>query len=213
MTLRWIQVDNDARTQPSTGSYSDWKQEIATDCGKRCVYCGIRQCRYYGLDPYHVEHFKPKSKFPDLKNEIKNLFLACAVCNRFKGSDWIEEGHVAFEIGEYASPADNDFNELFSVDQSFSVSSVEPIGTYMIVKLFLNRPQLISDRRLDELQQRMKSVCFYLSGVTDNLMELNGDESKSLLAEIVKALSRLHQLRDSLDESSPYELSDIRRKK
>lgn len=37
---------------------------------------------------YAVEHYKPKSKFPNLETEYINLFYSCGTCNGRKGTFW-----------------------------------------------------------------------------------------------------------------------------
>lgn len=42
---------------------------------RRCMKCG-----YVGHE-LHVDHIKPKSKYPELKYDIKNLQILCKLCN------------------------------------------------------------------------------------------------------------------------------------
>jgi len=111
--LRWKQVDNSARQQPVAGAYTDWKEEIAHDCGHQCVYCAIPEAAFGGIDNFHVEHYRPKSIFQDLRDTITNLYLACSICNRFKGNDWPAEPPDDHSISCYPDPADHDYNALF----------------------------------------------------------------------------------------------------
>lgn len=46
--------------------------------------CYLCENRYPSA--YHIDHFKPKSKHPELKYAWNNLFLACSHCNMIKGS-------------------------------------------------------------------------------------------------------------------------------
>ena len=77
--MNWNKIDNKIRKQPKTGEYSDWKQQIADDCFNKCVYCSIHESPWGGIDHFHIEHFRPKSKFDKLKNIIQNLFHCCPV--------------------------------------------------------------------------------------------------------------------------------------
>lgn len=56
----------------------------------KCMMCG-RSPKLHGVI-IHVDHIKPRSKFPDLSLEITNLQLLCAACNKGKGNkydtDW-----------------------------------------------------------------------------------------------------------------------------
>ena len=44
-----------------------------------CTLCGAR-------DRLHVDHIKPKSKYPELSLDINNLQVLCADCNLGKGN-------------------------------------------------------------------------------------------------------------------------------
>lgn len=56
--------------------------------GKKCRLCGFQ-----GLNQrLHVDHIKPRSKYPDIEMEISNLQVLCESCNLGKGAwdetDW-----------------------------------------------------------------------------------------------------------------------------
>ena len=58
--------------------------------GRTCMCCGAM----HGIDGVviHVDHIKPRSKYPELSLEIKNLQILCGDCNKGKGAwdetDW-----------------------------------------------------------------------------------------------------------------------------
>lgn len=54
-----------------------------------CVYCTISESEASGAT-FHVDHFRPQSKFPHLIDEISNLRYACPRCNLIKGNHWIK---------------------------------------------------------------------------------------------------------------------------
>lgn len=59
-----------------------WKALKASDgC---CVYCG-RSRTSHGV-VIHVDHIKPRSKFPHLALELSNLQVTCEDCNLGKGT-------------------------------------------------------------------------------------------------------------------------------
>lgn len=47
---------------------------------RECACCGNRHCEM------HVDHIKPKSKYPELMYDLNNLQLLCAECNLGKGN-------------------------------------------------------------------------------------------------------------------------------
>jgi len=54
--------------------------------GKRCAACGAES------GEFHVDHIKPRSKFPELELSLENLQVLCKDCNLGKGAwdmtDW-----------------------------------------------------------------------------------------------------------------------------
>ena len=59
----------------------------------------------------HIEHYRPKSKFPELTFDWENLLLACGVCNsaEYKGDNFPE----ASENGPYINPCNDSPEEHF----------------------------------------------------------------------------------------------------
>jgi 5-methylcytosine-specific restriction endonuclease McrA len=54
--------------------------------GSKCQACKTE------VGPMHVDHIKPRSKFPELQLEVSNLQILCEACNLGKGNwdetDW-----------------------------------------------------------------------------------------------------------------------------
>lgn len=82
----------------TTGAFyasEDWRR-LRYQAPKRssgtCECCGARPS--YGR-PLHVDHIRPRSRFPDLALDLSNLQVLCADCNIGKGAwdatDWRHE--------------------------------------------------------------------------------------------------------------------------
>lgn len=60
--------------------------------GKACQCCGASNTEI------HVDHIKPRSKFPHLELDIENLQILCKACNLGKGNtdsiDWRTSGTI-----------------------------------------------------------------------------------------------------------------------
>jgi len=56
-----------------------------------CFYC---EQKIGKTDYAHIEHFKPKSQFPELTFEWENLHLSCQKCNLKKGIKWDFENPI-----------------------------------------------------------------------------------------------------------------------
>lgn len=57
------------------------RSKVLNTYGKDCMKCGAKS-RKAGC---HVDHIKPKSKFPHLKLIFHNLQVLCRACNKLKG--------------------------------------------------------------------------------------------------------------------------------
>ncbi len=71
------------------------RRALIKEQGAICCYCGTR----IGIDDSHVEHFRPKKKYPQLQLEYDNLLCSCQSelqktepkhCGNAKGS-WFDE--------------------------------------------------------------------------------------------------------------------------
>jgi len=60
-----------------------WKAlryDVLLKYGRTCMLCGVI------AKPPHIDHIKPRSKFPELAYEVSNLQVLCADCNEGKGN-------------------------------------------------------------------------------------------------------------------------------
>ena len=115
----------------------------------QCVYCG----RGISLDRkqhYHIEHFRPRSKYPELQLDYTNLFLSCgpegdhgarSTCGHHKG-DWFEEGcHIP--------PAPEACAERFRFHSSGRITGDgSPEADRMIATLNLEHRELVTERQV-----------------------------------------------------------------
>ena len=117
------------------------KKYLAEDFSHRCAYCDDRDSLAGGYKSYHVEHFVPKEKFPDLKFTYENLLYSCPFCNCSKNDDWV--GSTADENVKgnrgYVSPCDADYQRhLDRNDRTGEIVPQTPLGQYMYEHLNLS---------------------------------------------------------------------------
>lgn len=67
----------------SRWSHTEIRDSLRFETYGKCAYC---ESEVDSVAWPHVEHLRPKSKFPDLVLDWKNLTLACPRCNQNKGS-------------------------------------------------------------------------------------------------------------------------------
>lgn len=213
--MKWIKVASTGRIQPTTGKYNEWKAQIATDCGRQCVYCAIPESKYGGLDNYHVDHFRPKSikRFARLENIIANLFLACAICNRFKSDDWPNDPANDNSIAAHIDPSVHDYNDVFELDTaSFNILGKVTAAKYIIERLFLNRPQLIFERRTFSATKRIEAFEQFARDALSELQKLPPAQNSELLTKLLNAILDIRSAERWNAAIPPYEIHDIKRK-
>ena len=121
---------------------------LYTEQTGQCVYCG-RRISLDAHGKFHVEHFRPRSKYPDLQLDHANLFLSCGpegkdghrqTCGGFKRSWFDEERHVP--------PAPESCAERFRFRSSGHIAGDgAPEAEKMIEVLNLNHRELVTERR------------------------------------------------------------------
>ncbi|MDD9983357.1 MAG: TIGR02646 family protein [Gammaproteobacteria bacterium] len=132
--------------QPERGAT---EQSLFAEQTGQCVYCG-RGISLARKQHHHIEHFRPRSKYPDLQLDYANLFLSCgpdsdhgaqSTCGHHKG-DWFEEDcHIP--------PAPEACAERFQFRSSGRIAGDgSPEADKMIAKLNLNHPELVTERQV-----------------------------------------------------------------
>jgi hypothetical protein len=159
-----------------------------------------------GVYCFHVEHFEPKSKAPERTNDWSNLFYACPICNVFKGNDWPEPGSPI----AYVNPSVVDYEAIFLRRPAGLITGRTPAASYMIERLYLNRPQLILERREAELRERLGTIRQVLSELVP-VARQRGQEAFDKVLECFERLNSVSQLADELVYQTPYEAADVRR--
>jgi uncharacterized protein (TIGR02646 family) len=153
-----------------------FRQALIDEFDNRCAYCESK----LGLtSPPEIDQFYPKSLYPDKAFQLDNLLLCCSVCNRNKGNSFPldEEG-----LPLLLNPRFDNFGEHLTIEKDGTASSISARGKTTIKLLDLNRPALIEERKLKQLEKDFLanyskiSDTFYLnfSENIKNIRELNG---------------------------------------
>lgn len=151
----WLESANDDWTPayPFDSSHviDEVREALLAEQRGLCVYCGKRLNLEKPGATFHIEHFRPQSRYEGHACDFQNLFLSCGLkddkgrpsptCGNHK-QNWFEEGcHVApiypdctlrfrFSLTGHVFPA--------AVDDTAAES--------MITHLNLNHPELVKDR-------------------------------------------------------------------
>lgn len=141
-----------------SNNYLIYKEQLVKDFRDLCGYCGKN--RNYFFDNFQIDHFRPKSKYPDLKNDYNNLVLSCPICNRNKSDDWPTNDKNVYHndsIG-YVDPASKEFDEVFYRDEDGNIFSNYDYGKYMITKLKFDIRPIKELWKLERLYQAKKNI-------------------------------------------------------
>lgn len=135
-------------------SYRSYKKPIIKDFNNRCGYCDSLDFWCGGPRFYHIDHFKPKSIFPELETEYSNLVYACPYCNIFKSNDWSVD-----EVCKYIDPCEVEYSEHLYRERNGAILPSTKCGEFISEKLHL---YLLRHR-----------VTWMLTRIQDVLVELN----------------------------------------
>jgi hypothetical protein len=170
-----------------------------------CILFNTRNALGGGIDHYHIDHFRPQSKFEDLVNEITNLYHCCPICNKFKSNDWKNEPNDLNTIC-YPDPSDYNYTELFYLDTNkFTLEGKYLASSYLINRLYLNRPQLVYERREIFLNLRYKLL---IKETEKLILECDDNELKN---ETIKIIIRITQFMLTRTNVPPYKIEEIKK--
>ena len=72
--------ENPERTYkgPELKPYGKYKSKLVEDFNGRCGYTDCNHLWFGGRRNFHIDHFKPKSKYPHLETKYSNLVYSCS---------------------------------------------------------------------------------------------------------------------------------------
>lgn len=121
---------------------ADVRREVYDRAGGRCEYCLIHERdTFLGCQVDHIVSEKHGGP-----NDASNLALACACCNRAKGSDVGSLSEATGDFVRFFNPRIDDWTAHFSLNEDlFAPLSV--IGEATIRILRLNSAERVLERR------------------------------------------------------------------
>ena len=137
-------------TGSKLASYRGYKKYLKKDFNGRCGYTNCSHLWFGGSSNFHIDHFKPKSKYPNLEAEYKNLVYSCSYTNIAKSDDDFD----------YLDPCDEDYNKHFYRDIKGNIfpaaTSDKAVYMHTKLKLYLSRYSIIY--MLDILLEKMNKI-------------------------------------------------------
>jgi HNH endonuclease len=140
-------------------SYRRYKPFLRVEFMRRCVYCRMPDGPK-GEDSFGVDHYRPVSRFRELRSEYTNLFYSCNPCNRRKGNFWPTE--TQWQEGVFLP---NPCDYAMSQHLQFRGCRVEPLsraGELAVEMLMLNAEEILHYR---EFVVRSIKRCLERAGV------------------------------------------------
>lgn len=205
--MKWIKITKDPLNLPIRGTYRDWKEQIAIEGHHQCVYCAIHENLMGGIRNFHVEHYRPRKRFNELENDYLNLYYACPICNTFKGSDWPSNPKNDHSIAAYPNPSEVDYNILFKLSEVDGfIEGTNVAALYILEKLYLNRPQLVTARRMELIHNRIYEEVNMIRGLINLIDE---KEYKRYAELFINLLVEVSNLENQLRKIPYYQKQDI----
>ncbi len=120
------------------------RRRVAHEAGGRCGYC-LTSEDIVGT-PMDFEHIIPECKGGPTQEE--NLWLACSLCNSYKGSRTEYEDQVSGQIVRLFHPRQQVWSEHFEwIDGGTRILGLTAVGRATVEALRLNRRPLAFSRR------------------------------------------------------------------
>ena len=129
-----------------TGSYRLFRPYLRRDFRQCCAYCLLHEFWAGGESNFEIDHFRPVSKFPELKREYSNLCYACHVCNFYKWDHWPSSDLEAQGIG-FVDLCTSEFDQHYLLQSDGFLEPLTLAANYTLTLLHLNSSHLIALRR------------------------------------------------------------------
>lgn len=179
-------------------SYRSYKEDLRRDFSSRCGYCDALDEFFGGIRGYQIDHFAPKSLFPEWLLEYQNLVYSCPICNRAKSNKWVGTEKTVPNDGSsgFVDPCDPDLDNHLGRDSRGRIRPKSDLGRYMIANLNLSliRHQFVwQTQKMDELLGELLELEQRLSDDTKHY--------RSVVEEIVRVTREYREYRRRAFES------------
>lgn len=156
--------------------YQTYKPYLRNDFNGRCGYTDCPDQWFGGPKCFHIDHFKPKSKFPALVNQYDNLVYSCSYVNILKTDD----------IDGMIDPCSSEFNEAFYRDKHgyICANSANTNALFMHRKLKLGLERYRIVWTLETLKETLQNLSSMVSNSSTTFSDEEARETMILFAEL-----------------------------
>jgi len=138
------------------------RETLIDEQGSLCCYCG------QGIDSggSHIEHFRPRSKYPDLETEYGNMHASCeskSSCGTAKGDSFdealcissleVEEGRFFYTLEGEVRPKDHSDEAAAYMIKILNLNAIALVGMRKELLTKVLPPGLMDGLSSDELQK------------------------------------------------------------
>ncbi|MCY4216735.1 MAG: hypothetical protein OXC92_07130 [Flavobacteriaceae bacterium] len=139
--------------------YSKYKTKLAEDFNHKCGYTDCNHVWFGGIRNFHIDHLKPKSKYPHLETKYSNLVYSCPPINIAKSDDDFD----------YLDPCDDDLNKHFYRTKTGEIFPFKHSNRakymYYKLKLYLKKYSIIY--MLEEIRNKMTKLELVIKSIED----------------------------------------------
>ena len=166
--------------EPSDSRWREFRPVLASRTNNNCWYCE-RQCREVGGWAPTVDHFRPRSRFPQLVYAWSNWIFSCQRCNEIKNNNWPESGYI--------DPCAADMMECPEQYFDYETDTGKIVARNGLSDTARNRAWNTIDglglSRRDLVNPRFTSVRQFIREFTERLLELSATDRDSLIADFL----------------------------
>jgi len=168
-------------------NYRSFKSYLRDDFNKRCGYCDDSDFYLGGSRGYHIDHFKPHSKFPALKETYSNLVYTCPYCNGAKSDKWKD-------VNGFIDPCESEYDNNLERTRDGQIQYKTDQGKYIFenLNLGLRRHELFWLIR--KLQTQKELINSKIDIANDNELEI---------------LKAFKEIQNKIDEYTQFLSEDI----
>ncbi len=176
--------------------YQSYKSQLRKDFNSKCGYCDDHDKFCGGMRGYHIDHFAPKSKFPEWKNSYQNLVYSCPYCNGAKSNKWLGDKIFPSHNGNegFIDPCDQEYDQHLFRDFRGHISGHDCLGEYMVQNLRLYLLRHVWTWQVEELSR-------IRDGIDALIPYTSGSKRKELLEEFRHLTHLIDDYRNRVNES------------
>ena len=179
--------------------YQSYKRHLKEEFQSQCVYCRLPD-GVKGQEAFGADHYRPKSKFPELETDYINLFYACNGCNRRKGTFWPTD--MQLKVGELIP---NPCDYVMFRHLRYQHVTVEPrthTGNFAVDLLMLNSEDSLKYRELmlyvvKSLEEDIQRSRNMISKLKDRIAK-SPENASELEEEITATQNDIEKFEDKL---------------